>query len=83
MVSNLEELGRRDSHLLDRAHSQLPFQLLDAPMQRLDHVPPDRRLLAQGLRRQPHRRLIAQGLRRQSRLLGFGGSSIRGAPRPS
>ena len=46
MVSNLAEFGRRDSHLLDRAHSQLPFQLLDAPMQRLDHVPPYRRLLA-------------------------------------
>ena len=70
MVSNLEESGRRDSHLLDRAHSQLPFQLLDAPMQRLDHVP-------------PHRRLLAQGLRRQPRRLGFGGSSIRGVPRPS
>ena len=70
MESNLAEFGRRDSHLLDRAHSQLPFQLLDAPMQRLDHVPPHRRLLAQGLRRQPGR-------------LGFGGSSIRVAPRPS
>ena len=83
MVSNLAEFGRRDSHLLDRAHSQLPFQLLDAPMQRLDHVPPHRRLLAQGLRRQLRRRLLAQDHRRQPRRLGFGGSSIRGAPRPS
>ena len=24
MVSNLEELGRRDSHLLDRAHGHVP-----------------------------------------------------------
>ena len=70
MVSNLAEFGRRDSRLLERvAHSQLPFQLLDASMQRLDHVP-------------PHRRLLAQGLRRQPRRLGFGGSSKPSKIRP-
>ena len=38
-------------------------------------------LLAARSRRQPHRRLLAQGLHRQPRRLGFGGSSIRGVPR--